>query len=180
MGSAASPLGNLCGNSLMWAEVLELDIAWADAWLPLAIGVTVGGLCILVARQFAPRRREREMVPPPDRTLYYDPFEKGSATEKRSMPRRSGNPTEIFYAQPDKKDNPIRAWVLDRSVAGICLWLGESLANGTILSILPINAAPLTPWIDVEVCNCRPHSGAFEVGCKFLKSPPSLILMQFG
>src|SRR5262249_6353515 len=112
MGSAPSRLPwsrvefHSCGR-----KSLSLTLPGRTLWLLLAMALPGGGLCILGARKLAPRRRrERKIVPPRDRPLSYDPFEKGSATEKRSMPRRSGNPPEIFSPRPDNKDNPIRAW----------------------------------------------------------------------
>src|SRR5436190_1838127 len=165
----------------MWADqFFHLDLPYAELWVPAAIGLGVGGMCVLMGRQVFGWGVRQSVPPPAPKEAYYDPFEKGSATEHRKVPRRGGNPTEVFYAPPDKKDRPVRAWVIDRSVAGICLWLGETMAPGTLLSILPVNATSVTPWIDIEVCNCRAQGNGYEVGCKFVKSPPSLILMQFG
>ena len=162
----------------MWANSLfDFVVPFSEFWLPLAIGLCVGSFCVVMAKHILPRQ---VVAAPPKPKPYFDPFEQGSTSEQRKFPRRGGNPTEVYYALPQNKHNPIRAWVLDRSVGGLCLWTGEPIPEAAILSILPINSPPLTPWIDIEVCNCRPHDKGFEIGCKFVKSPPSLILLQFG
>ena len=163
----------------MWANAwLQLDFAYADYLLPLGIGLCVGGLCVMVGRKvFRPRL---EALPPPKPREFYDPFTHGSPNELRRTPRRGGNPVEVFYARPEDKRDPRRAWVVDRSIGGLGMHLTEEIAAGTILAVLPVNASEMTPWMDVEVVQCKKIDAAWEVGCKFVKTPPSLILMQFG
>lgn len=163
----------------MWADVwLQLDFPAAEYLVPLGIGLCVGGVCVVLGRRLFVARVEA--LPPPKPKEFYDPFTHGSPLELRKTPRRGGNPVDVLYARPQDKKNPRRAWVFDRSIGGLGLWLDEDFAEGTVLSVLPVNASEVTPWVDVEVVKCRKKEGAFEVGCKFVKTPPSLILMQFG
>ena len=55
-----------------------------------------------------------------------------------------------------------------------------ALATGSIISIRPKTAEEIIPWVELEVCSCQPAEGAYEVGCRFVKTPPYSILMLFG
>jgi hypothetical protein len=165
----------------MWAEaLLQFDFRLTDYWLPLAIGLAVGALCIVWGRRLLPGRQKEPGLRKPKAKSFFDVFAQGSPSNLRKAARRGGNLVEVLYARPEGRGNPLKGWVMDRSVSGLCLWLGEDFPEGTILSVLPVSASSVTPWTDVEVCNCRPGQEGFEIGCKFVKSPPSLILMQFG
>ena len=161
----------------MVADLLHLSFPYADYLLPLAIGLCAGGLCVMFGRRLlAPTA----VLPRPQAKGFYDPFAQGSPDEHRKSPRRGGNPVEIYLARPADKNHPKRGWVLDRSIGGLCLWVNEELATDSVWAVLPINASEMTPWIDVEIVHCRAKDKGFEVGCRFIKAPPSLILMQFG
>ena len=78
------------------------------------------------------------------------------------------------------KEKPFQAWVIDRSVGGLCLDSHTAYKEGTQLFLLPANAPETTPWVDVEVRSCRPSKDGYELGCRFVKTPPWAILLLFG
>jgi hypothetical protein len=106
-----------------------------------------------------------------------------SPAEQRIAFRRQGNPVPIHVAAPDDKTNPETGCVLDRSVGGMRLALYHEVAPGVVLSIRPVHADNIVPWVDLEVRSCRisaEMSGQFEVGCQYVKSPPYSIQLLFG
>ena len=70
--------------------------------------------------------------------------------------------------------------MLDRSVGGLCVATAKPLAVQTVISVRPASAPNTTPWIAVEVRNCREHDNRWEIGCKFVRTPVWSILLQFG
>jgi hypothetical protein len=56
----------------------------------------------------------------------------------------------------------------------------EAIKPGTVLSVRPTSAEDIVPWVDLEVCVCRPADECFELGCRFVKTPPYSILLLFG
>jgi hypothetical protein len=124
----------------------------------------------------------------PRRTLAVAPV--GAATAAAALPghppeqrrsfRRGGNSIGLFYKLPGQKEPPQQASIVDRSMGGLCILTHEKLADGTILSVRPTNADDIVPWVDIEVCMCRKGEDCFEVGCRFIKTPPYSILLLFG
>src|SRR5262249_10986832 len=64
-----------------------------------------------------------------------DPFTEGSATEKRRALRRRGRRVRVLVTDADGKAEPIEGFVLDRSVNGLRLSVGNSIPEGTPLRI---------------------------------------------
>lgn len=151
-----------------------------EIWVPIVIGMVAGGLSIVAFRSLLSGARVKNAPRPVVQHRDYDPYEKGSATEQRRTLRRGGNPVEVYVA-PDQSNEPEwRAWVLDRSMGGLCLSTTEEFKPGAILRVMPINATTMTPWTDIEVSNCRRAKDGYEIGCKFCKQPPWAILLLFG
>src|SRR5262249_16859672 len=109
-----------------------------------------------------------------------DPFIHGSAAEARAGVRRAGNPVEVRVADAEAVKELGRAWVIDRSVGGLCLALFEPIATGTIISLRPNRGAELAPWVQVEIMSCRRASDSWEAGCRFVRTPPWSVLLLFG
>jgi len=110
-----------------------------------------------------------------------DPFLQASRSDRRNALRRGGNPIAVFITDAEGKGDPIHGYVLDRSTGGLCLAVGEPIEEGSIVSVKTTNAPITTPWIQIEVRNCRPISSSeWELGCKFEKTPPWSILLLFG
>jgi hypothetical protein len=110
----------------------------------------------------------------------HDPFEHGSVTERRGTRRRQGNPIEVLIGGPDSDREPVRGWVVDRSMGGLCLLLHEEATPGTVLSLKPRNGPPATPWVQVQVRSCKRDRSGYEAGCQFVRTPPWAVLLLFG
>ncbi len=169
----------------MWTDLLNevsrLRLPYIEYWLPFAIGAGITFSFLVVVRSFGGRRG---MLPPlPEREAKeFDPFAQGSPGELRKSFRRGGRPIEVLYALPDNKKNAQMAWVFDRSFGGVGLVTHDAFVADTVLIVRPADAPEMTPWTEVEVRSCRPFRDGqgFELGCKFVKPPPSSILMMFG
>jgi hypothetical protein len=163
--------------------VLRVDLPFSEYWLPLVIGMGVG-LCAISAGKLAFGRKKNPVFKPeerpPEKTVDRDPFTQGSASEQRKSLRRQGNPTAVHVALDGQKDQPQQAWVMDRSMGGLCLQGSQEYRPGTRLSVLPANAPAMTPWVELEVRTCRELKTGFEVGCQFIKTPNWSILLMFG
>jgi hypothetical protein len=160
--------------------VLRLELPYSEYWLPLAIGMGVGFLALIVSKlAFVSKRNVPAPVQKPEPTQR-DPFTEGSTTEQRKSVRRQGNPTAVHVALPHNKKDPAQGWVLDRSTGGLCLQASQEYAPGTQLAVLPVNAPTMTPWVDIEVRTCRKLKDGYELGCQFVKTPNWSILLMFG
>jgi len=164
--------------------VLTLELPGLGYVVSLAIGVGVGLCAIFVGKlAFGRKKPNPSKNPGPDSKRaepVHDPFTEGSPSELRKSMRREGNPTEIFLAKPDNKNKPSRGWVLDRSLGGLYIAVGEEFKPGTKLAVLPANAPPMTPWVDIEVRSCRELKEGYGLGCQFLKTPNWSVLLMFG
>ena len=165
------------------AYVIEVDLPYSQFWLPLLIGMGVGVValtaCKLVGgrKKAAPVKVEEEQ---PKSDPDHDPFTQGSTSEQRKSFRRQGNPTQVNIALPHRKDAPLSGVVVDRSVGGLCLHVSDEIAPGTTLSVIPLNAPAIAPWVDIEVKTCRKIRDTYELGCQFVKTPNWSILLMFG
>ena len=122
--------------------VLRLELPYSEYWLPLAIGMGVGFLALIVSKlAFVSKRNVPAPVQKPEPTQR-DPFTEGSTTEQRKSVRRQGNPTAVHVALPHNKKDPAQGWVLDRSTGGLCLQASQEYAPGTQLAVLPVIPTP--------------------------------------
>lgn len=169
---------------------------WQSWAIPMA-GMIATGVVWLVGRDWVAKRRaylESMPVAPgagrapsaetaaaeAESTPERDPFLYGSAMEQRTAVRRRGQPVKIFLSPTESEEDACEGWVLDRSVGGLCVALTKPLAVQSIIHVRPINAPLTTPWIPVEVRNCRQIENRYEAGCKFVRTPVWSILLQFG
>ncbi len=162
--------------------VLKINVPFSEYWLPLLIGMGVGVCALGAARLvFGKRQRPQDAVQPRQPQVFnHDPFTQGSTSEQRKSYRRQGNPTEIYIAHPDAKDRPARAWVIDRSIGGLCIHASTEYLPSSVLTVLPVNAPEMTPWVDIEVRTCRQVKDVHELGCQFVKTPNWSVLLMFG
>jgi hypothetical protein len=109
-----------------------------------------------------------------------DPFLDGSARERRCHFRRSGNPTQVSIGHPENPSELARGVVIDRSTGGVCLELISPLAVGALVSLRPAAGSGRGTWIDAEVRHCRRDHRGWNVGFKFVRTPPLSVLWMFG
>ena len=108
-----------------------------------------------------------------------DPFDNGSADERRQAFRRGNRLTKVIVSTPAIPE-PFIGWVTDRSVRGLGLLFDRKIPDGAILSLRTTNAADDTPAVEIRVQWCRNKDGQWEAGCTFVRSPAWSTLMLFG
>jgi hypothetical protein len=150
-------------------------------WMIPAVGIVVTCFCFVVGRRLlAPQRAAPPPSPAPGPTAApTDVFLHGSTRERRAAPRRRGNSIEVFFA-PAPNQEPLHAWVVDRSVGGLCLTLDQPVKQGEVWHVRPRKAPDSVPWTSVEVRSCKPDEGNWEVGCRFLQTPQWNVMLLFG
>jgi hypothetical protein len=146
-----------------------------------AAGLVAAFLTVMLGRFVQARWRARPArAEPAADAPVHDPFEHGSISEQRQGVRRKGNPIEVLISDAEAEEAPVRGWVLDRSVNGLCLLVDEEIAVGTVLSVKPRQSPPGMPWIRAEVRNCKKDNTGYQAGCQFVSTPPWGILLLFG
>jgi len=169
----------------------QTSSVWTPVFLALGIGAIAAAAVFVAGRFFfKPQAVAGEvededaphLEPRREGEGEYDPeiARPASSMDRRQALRRGGNPVAVFLTDAEAESDPVRAYVLDRSTGGICLTVPEAVERGTVLSVRATNAPPTTPWVQIEVRNCRPVGDEFELGCKFLKTPPWNVLLLFG
>jgi PilZ domain len=103
-----------------------------------------------------------------------------TSQERRSTPRRKGNPVSVAIANGDGGVETIQGWVVDRSAGGLRLLVDEALPAGTVLNIRPTKAPPSFTWVQVQVKSCYPERKSWSLGCQFVQKVPWERLQQFG
>ncbi len=150
---------------------------WAGngVWAIPVMGLAVCGLALMVGRRlFAapPAPEQSEEVTDHE-------FLGGVTRDRRCAPRRKGNTVEV-QIQPGGSEETVTAWVLDRSVGGLCLLAEKPLPEGVPVKVRPRKAADTAPWTDVTVKSCRREGAQYELGCQFHRTPTWNLLLQFG
>jgi hypothetical protein len=171
---------------------------WSTWVVALGIGLVSGGMVFLFGRWVMLSRRkaafeqydydpDAEPDPGPESQSgvmeEVDPYAGagGSGTsDRRQALRRGGNPISVQVNDADCQGHAIRGYVLDRSTGGLCISLSAEIPAGTVLSVRTTNSPAAIPWVQVEVRNCRSVGKEWELGCKFVSSPPWSVLLLFG
>jgi hypothetical protein len=158
-----------------------LALLVGQPWAIPAIGGLATACAFLFGRRFlvgAPKPPPAP-VEEPEANLQVLKALKPSAPDRRSMPRRRGNRVEV-YLTDGSKHPPIPAWVVDRSMGGLCLIVEKPLPEGIILNVRPRQAPQTAPWTPIEIRSCRADDGEWECGCKFVTPPHFNDLLLFG
>ncbi len=158
-----------------------LHLPYVSIWLPLLAAFAVAAPVIWLVR---PARvvasAGAEVHAAADAVPEAPPPPKYAPEQRRSF-RRGGNSIGLYYKHPGRDDDdPGKASIVDRSFGGICVMAPEAVPTGTVLAIRPTSADDIVPWVEIEVCTCRPADRCFELGCRFVKTPPYSILLLFG
>ena len=162
------------------AAILPLDMLLSDWFFLLApiVGLSSAGLVLVGGRLWLRSRRGK--APPPITVVGPDPFEEGSATERRSALRREGRHVRVYITDAAAEGQPMEGWVLDRSVGGVCLSVTRQIPIETIVSVRACNAPDTIPWTQIRVMRCRWEGGYYELGCEFLRTPSWATMLLFG
>lgn len=100
--------------------------------------------------------------------------------ERRTWPRRRQRLRVLLLDQQLEVQEPLTAWVLDRSGGGLRLAVDREIQPGTTLGVKPTSAPARSPWVDVEVRRCRHAADGYELGCRFVGTPSLMSLLLFG
>jgi len=110
-----------------------------------------------------------------------DVFYKGSRMEKRAGGyRRPGNPVPVHILEGEDADAVELGWINDRSSGGLGLEMDREVPVETILRVRPTTASITTPWVEVEVRNCRLVENRYHIGTQFVRKPSGDVMMAFG
>jgi hypothetical protein len=154
-------------------------LRWEYA-VPLVIGLSVSGLALAVGRVFLSRKRRFGSSRTETIEEHFDPFVEGSKTERRSSVRRRGNPVAILIGDAKGERELARGWVIDRSMGGLCLSCEVPLDSPQVVTVKPVSAPGSVFWTQVEIRSCRQLNDAYEIGCRFVKTPSWNQLLYFG
>src|SRR5947209_4839109 len=127
---------------------LLVNLPYVHFWLPAvaALVVTLPVLWFVRPRRTGAAVAEAAAAPA---RAEPDPFVVGSATEKRTAFRRQGNLVRITCSNEKASDRPFDGYVLDRSTGGLRLLLPAAYNIETVLSVRPVEASPVVPWVQV-------------------------------
>jgi PilZ domain len=162
---------------------INLELTLMGTILPIVVGVcTAFGL--IGSLHLYSRLRRKQVPAAPQQTEPFgpvcDPFVQGSNEEMRQAFRRKGNPIEVLVVDTSVQTAPVKGYVINRSVGGLCLEMDNAVELLTELRVRPTNAPHIAPWVNVVVRNSRKAQRGYEIGCQFVKIPPWPILMMFG
>lgn len=109
-----------------------------------------------------------------------DPFVQGTGRERRSDVRRRGNLVGVRVAEAWESEGREEGLIYDRSTGGLGLELEREVPVETVLKIRSTSAPVTTPWVEVEVRNCRPMGNKYHIGCQFKRTPSWDVMLSFG
>jgi hypothetical protein len=104
----------------------------------------------------------------------------GPKRDKRRNPRRPGRSVEVFVALAGSTQKPCKGVILNRSVGGLGILVGDEYPVGAMVGVLPATASHLEPWVESEVKTCRKLGDDWEIGLQFVQIPPYSTMIQFG
>jgi hypothetical protein len=149
--------------------------------LPVMVGVMAGlGIVGAIHYLIRPRAVRAAKAAPAPQEVHPDPFIHGSPGDNRNSFRRKGNPVEVLVVNQKTKAAPFKGYVFDRSVGGLGLYFDAPIEKESQLTVRPVNAPHMAPWVEVVVKSCRESEGGWEVGCQFVRTPPWALLLMFG
>jgi hypothetical protein len=107
-------------------------------------------------------------------------FDEEPPAERRSAPRRAGNPLSVQITNAKVKGETLEGWIVDRSSGGIRLLVDQAMEPGTLLNVRPTKAHPSLGWVEVKVRSCSPERNSFKIGCQFINKLTWAELQMFG
>lgn len=101
-------------------------------------------------------------------------------SERRTEPRRKGNPVSVQVSNSNNTSEPFQGWVVDRSTGGVRLLVDQEVKPGSVLSLRPTKSHPGFTWVQIKVKSCRPERSSFNLGCQFMRKLTWSELQVFG
>ena len=164
--------------------------SWTTLLIAFGLGLlAAAGVYIAGRYLFSPREAPLEEVEnfnlearrEPAEEEEVDIFMASGVNDRRRALRRGGNPVAVLITDAACKAEAQYGYVLDRSTGGLCLSVKGQIPEGSVVSVRTTNAPATVPWVQIEVRNCRKmNSGEYELGCKFVRTPPWSVLLLFG
>jgi hypothetical protein len=154
----------------------------SQPWTIPLIGLLVASLAFLFGRRWLVARSAPKTVQSAEEVspfLTTANLKKKSEQDRRTAPRRRGNRVEVYLTN-EAKTEQVLAWVVNRSMGGVCLVVEQPLEEGTLLKVRPRGAPQTAPWLAVEIRSCRANGNDWEIGCRFLEAPQWNDLLLFG
>jgi hypothetical protein len=167
------------------------DLTW-HTLVAIIAGVAVVGLILWVglrnqsaATPQAGTQPDQSTAPTPNMVSrivsWTSMLHRGSYRGPTRSLRRRGNSVDVLITDPMPADNdPVKGWVLERSVHTVTFVAEEAIAAGTVARVRPLNAADEIPWLEIAINECSQAEAEWRLACKFVKLPPYNILMLFG
>lgn len=162
---------------------LNLDVSRWEDWVPAAVGVLIALAVVSVGLfLFGWRRQSRQAGAEPSlrEGAPEEVFAHRSVSERRTSPRRGGNPVSVLVADAGARTPPYPALVLDRSAGGLGLLTEREFSAGANLRVRVAQGDAHAFWVEVVVRSCVRHGSGWRVGCQFIKPPPAATMLLFG
>jgi hypothetical protein len=99
--------------------------------------------------------------------------------ERRSWPRRK-KILQVLVQDASAENQPIPAWIVNRSLGGMCLSIDQPIEEGTILRVRRPTAPADIPWVEIQVIRLQVKENTWELGCQFTRTLTWDLIMQFG
>jgi hypothetical protein len=117
--------------------------------------------------------------PPPSRAQQPDPFLVGSAGEKRRVMRRGGATVPVTLTRSGG-GRAVEGAVVDRSLTGLGILVRVPFARGTSLQVRPRDTREKVAAVEVQVSHCRQKGKQWQIGCRFVQTPSTDVLLHLG
>jgi hypothetical protein len=150
--------------------VLALPLAEDEVWAVLAVAHAED------AKAATPEAAN----PGPAGKAWFDPFQFGAVGERRISARRKGGSVGVSVSTLWGRREPLRGYVLNRSLGGLALHLPKALPSRAGLMLRAEHAPLRVTDVHVEVRHCTRAGNGWLIGVSFLSTPPADVLLTFG
>jgi hypothetical protein len=155
---------------------LDMNLPRWELWcIPLA-GLVCTGF-VLVSGRLLFRRHGKAAAGPNDGQAAV--YETQETPKRRQTPRGRGTPCRILVTDEAAKTDPYSAYVINRSMGGLCVSLLEPVEVGTTLKVRPTKDLLNDQWFPVLVKYCRQADAGWEMGCEFVGRTSTNMLLMF-
>jgi hypothetical protein len=156
--------------------LLQIDAAWPVATSVMIILLTAG--LVFFGGHFLARRCHRQEEPTSRKSSSI--LLNQTPTPRPEVPRQVSIPVRVTDACCTVE--PVPGYVTSRTAEGVVVEMLEEgqLVAGTKLNVRPTHADASFPWVLVEVGCCRKQGSCWVLECRYVRTPPYSLRMQFG